>query len=213
MRELVRQIVNTLRCPITLELLDDPVNAPDGNTYSRAALEAYVQQKHRELRKPAILIRCPLNPSATVGDLKKLPPNRKVAELVDLVAKLAPDDELVQDWTSKKRKRDLVFAETLYAANRVPEAAALGYPAAVEALRVKQMAVDAAELVARAKEVFQTNPKDPLYRKLLRQASALESQDALFMLGTAYAEGQGGDARPEKALECFLRSKAVQAVR
>ena len=206
-------MLRALTCPITHELFNNPVIAPDGNTYEREALETYVQQKHRELRKPAILIRCPLNPGATVGDLKKLPPNRKVMELVELAVKLAPDDELAQEWNSKKRKRDLAFAETLFTANRLPEAAALGHPAAIEALRVKQRAADAAQLVARAKDVFLYNPKDPAYRKLLRQAAQLDSQDALFMLGTAYAEGQGGDARPEKALQCFLRSKAVQAVR
>jgi TPR repeat protein len=205
-------MLRALTCPITHELFEDPVNAPDGNTYSRAALATYVQQKHRELRKPAILIRCPLNPGATVGDLKKLPPNRKVAELVELAVMLEPDDELAQEWNSKKRKRELAFAETLFASNRVAEAAALGFPAAIEALRVKQMAVDAAQLVARAKDVLVHNPKDPAYRKLLRQAAALESQDALFLLGTAYAQGQGGDTRPEKAIQCFLRSKAVQAV-
>jgi len=206
-------MLRALTCPITLELFNNPVVAPDGNTYEFEALKTYVHQKHREQRKPAILVQCPLNPGVTVGDLKKLPPNRKVAELVELAVKLAPDDDLAQEWNSKKRKRELAFAETLFAANRIPEAAALGHPAAIEALRVKQRTLDAAQLVARAKDVLQYNPKDPAYRKLLRQAAALESQDALFMLGTAYAEGQGGDVRPEKALDCFLRSKAVQAVR
>jgi HEPN domain-containing protein len=206
-------VLRALTCPITHELFDDPVVAPDGNTYEREALTKYVRKKHGESRKPMILIGCPLNPGATVGDLKKLPPNRKVLELVELAVKLAPDDELAQEWNSKKRKRELDLAETLFQAGRVAEAAALGHPAAVAALRVKQRALDAAELVKQAKDVVRVNSKDPLYRRLLRQAAALESQDALFMLGTAYAEGQGGDVRPEKALDCFLKSRAVQAVR
>jgi TPR repeat protein len=66
-------------------------------------------------------------------------------------------------------------------------------------------------LVDQAKEVFRANKADPMYRKLLRQAANLNSQTAIAMLGTAYVEGHGGEARPDKALECFMQLNAVKA--
>lgn len=205
-------LLRALTCPITHELFEDPVNAADGNTYSRAALARYAHGKHRENRKPLFQVPSPVNPAVTLGDLRKLAPNRKVAELVELAVKLCPDDELAQEWNAKKRKRELEEAEVMWRAGRVEEAAARGHEGAVAELRRGKVAAEADGLLEEAKVVLLADKGDPTYRRLLRQAAALDCQAAILLLGKAYAEGLGGEARPEKAIECFMRSQAVKSL-
>jgi hypothetical protein len=65
-------ILNTLSCPITLELFVDPVLADDGHTYERAALVEWV--KNHNGTSP--ITRQPIK-------IKELKPNRIVKQLAD----------------------------------------------------------------------------------------------------------------------------------
>jgi len=201
-----------LTCPITHALYLDPVNAPDGNTYERAALEEYALGDHKK-RKAAALAASPLNPAVKIGPLDRLLPNRKVRELVENAVRDNPKDPLAKEWLASRRVRELQLAEELWGEGRVEEAAKLGHAEAVAEMRARQRVSDAADLVARAKATFRADPADVAYRRLLREAVALDSPEALLMLGIAYAEGRGGEVRPGKALECFMHSSVVQALR
>jgi hypothetical protein len=192
-------------------LFEDPVLAPDGVTYERSALKEYVATQHRAHRVPNRLVRSPVNRTDTLGEEKGWTKNRKVAELVEVAVELCPDHELVRDWVAKKRKRDMDAAEDLFKQGRVEEAARLGHEEAQMVLQKRSLAVEAAEIVARAQQVFRVNRDDPAYRAMLREAVEKESQKALSLLGEAYVMGYGGAAKPGKANECFMRLHAVQA--
>jgi hypothetical protein len=199
------EMVASLLCPISQSLLYDPVIAPDGHTYSRGELEAWAKSKHIETRKPIHLTRCPLNDSVTVGDLKKLLPNRLATQMVEYAVRAFPEHELAKDWQENKRVRDALKAESFWSDGRVAEAAELGHAEATEEMRKRKMVADSAEIVQQAKTIFAANRDDPMYRKLLRQAVSLESQEALRMLAAAYDHGLGGDPRPVRALQCYRR--------
>ena len=198
-------MVTSLICPISQSLLYDPVIAPDGHTYSRGELEAWAKSRHIETRKPIHLTRCPLNDLVTVGDLKKLLPNRLAAEMVEYAVRAFPEHELVKEWQESKRVRDALKAESFWSEGRVAEAAELGHAEATEVMRKRKMVADSAEIVQQARAVFAANRDDPMYRKLLRQAVSLESQDALRMLAKAYDDGLGGERRQDRALHCYRR--------
>ena len=69
-----------LLCPITLTLFDDPVMAPSGHSYSRAAIVKYINMYHR----------CPMTRMAL--DVSMLVKNRCLADAVTNHKIFFPED-------------------------------------------------------------------------------------------------------------------------
>ncbi|CAF1067499.1 unnamed protein product [Rotaria sordida] len=98
-----------LRCPITYELFDDPVLAPDGHTYGRHAIEQWIRS-----HGTSPITRQPLS-------IEQLYPNRAVKELVDAFETLLRQKnyQFTLDVDVKKRERRPLFqtiGKTIYSA-------------------------------------------------------------------------------------------------
>mmetsp|Transcript_17246 Transcript_17246/g.25312 ORF Transcript_17246/g.25312 Transcript_17246/m.25312 type:complete len:842 (-) Transcript_17246:298-2823(-) len=81
--------ISSLDCPITLQRMVDPVIAPDGHTYERAAIERWIREHHTS----------PQNPSMRIDSITKLIPNRIVRDLVEEAA-AAPEEVIVEELIS-----------------------------------------------------------------------------------------------------------------
>ena len=105
-------------CPITHELMVDPVQASDGWTYEASALAKWLETRNTS----------PLDPSLHL-DIGLLRPNRAVRDAIEeLVESGDLDDTVAETW--RAAVKDLDSAPELFRNGRILEAAELGYPQA-----------------------------------------------------------------------------------
>ena len=158
-------------CPITQELMVDPVLAEDGNTYERAAILKWIASKSTS----------PLDPSCPL-DASRLMSNRAVKQQIEqLVASGELDDALCAAYLERKEASSLEQAKKLYDEGKVEEAAELGLPEAQ------------GEMAQRCYWGCHGVAKD-LDKSVEWAKKAAAGGDKLgqFRLGWAYDEGEGG---------------------
>lgn len=69
MNKLEREVKECVYCPITFEVMRDPVIAVDGHTYERAAIEQWIRQKQESPVTRQPLVSATLIPNITVRHL------------------------------------------------------------------------------------------------------------------------------------------------
>ena len=107
-------------CPITHELMVDPVLAEDEHTYERSAIEMWLGTHCTS----------PMVPSRALS-ASRLVSNRIVRETTEaLVAAGVVEGPLAAAWRERHRAVELDRARELYREGRVMDAAKLGLPAA-----------------------------------------------------------------------------------
>lgn len=72
------EVLLPLRCPILLQVMQDPVIADDGYTYERFALQCWYDRGHRH---------CPLNPSASLSEPSTLQVNQDVKDEIETLVR------------------------------------------------------------------------------------------------------------------------------
>ena len=169
--KVVSNISKHLLCPITQELMVDPVLAEDGRTYERLAIVKWLATKSTS----------PLDPSCSI-DASQLRPNRAVKEAIEeLVESGELDDEVCADYMRRKEALSLEHAQELYDEGKVEEAAELGLP----------------EAQGDMAERYQWG-KDGVTKDLVKcvewakKAAAGGDLGGQFHLGFAYDKGEGG---------------------
>lgn len=120
----INEIHFHLICPVTHELMLDPVVAEDGNTYERSAIEKWIKAKGTSPMIPEMRL-----------DIRKLLANRALqTATIAFIESGSCDDELAKCWREAKKilkaKIDILRAEKLLAAGHVLEAATIGLPKA-----------------------------------------------------------------------------------
>ena len=114
------QVTRPLLCPITHELMVDPVLAEDGHTYERSSIEEWLSRKNTS----------PLIPNKKLLKSKLVAVQRMHETIEALVETGAVEDKLSDSWKKKKKALDLFQANILYDEGKVLEAAKLGLPIA-----------------------------------------------------------------------------------
>mmetsp|Transcript_13914 Transcript_13914/g.30563 ORF Transcript_13914/g.30563 Transcript_13914/m.30563 type:complete len:340 (-) Transcript_13914:76-1095(-) len=113
-------VTQPLLCPITQELMVDPVLAEDGHMYERRSIEEWISR----------------NPVSPIFPNKRLNVNSLVAvrgmqeSIQALVEAGAVDDKLSDSWTESKKDLDLTKAKKLFKEGSVMDVAKLGFPKA-----------------------------------------------------------------------------------
>ena len=102
-----------LICPITQELMVDPVLAEDGNTYERSAIKRWISTKSTS----------PLNPNCRLNASRLMTNRMAKKQIEELVESGELNDQLCADYANRK-------AQMLYDEGKVEEAAELGLPEA-----------------------------------------------------------------------------------
>ena len=116
--ELASSMISRFLCPITKELMVDPVLAPDGHTYDRKAIIKWCVIKGT----------CPLMPNVTIS-VKQLIPNRAVKHaIMELMESGSVDDATTRVWHLEQD--DEKSAEACFAEGRISDAAFLGHAGA-----------------------------------------------------------------------------------
>ena len=119
--KLAREMAENYTCPITQELMFDPVMAEDGNTYERKGIETWILTNNTS----------PLDPS-TVISVQGLRLNRSAQKtILELVESNNLDEEVKEAWYARKKVVELEMARKLFDEGRVLEAAKLGLPKAM----------------------------------------------------------------------------------
>ena len=96
-------------CPITQELMVDPVIAEDERMYERSAITEWLMNHQTS----------PLDPSRTLS-AAVLISNRAVREAIELLVDSGDiDEELRASWVERKRNYDMAKAQEMYAEGRV----------------------------------------------------------------------------------------------
>jgi len=107
-------LIDHLKCPITLELMVDPVTAEDGYTYERTAIETWLK------RHPS----SPLNPGKTIH-VTNLVASRVIKQCIETVIESGVvDRKLYDDWKEKKRE---IYSQKLFEEGSIMEAAKMGF--------------------------------------------------------------------------------------
>ena len=102
-----------LICPITQELMVDPVLAEDGNTYERSAIKRWISTKSTS----------PLNPNCRLNAYRLMTNRMAKKQIEEIVESGELNDQLCADYANRK-------AQMLYDEGKVEEAAELGLPEA-----------------------------------------------------------------------------------
>ena len=102
-----------LICPITQELMVDPVLAEDGNTYEHSAIKRWISTKSTS----------PLNPNCRLNASRLMTNRMAKKQIEELVESRELNDQLCADYANRK-------AQMLYDEGKVEEAAELGLPVA-----------------------------------------------------------------------------------
>ena len=118
---MTNKILKNLTCPITLELMVDPVLADDDEIYERSAILA-----HLKTDKKSPIVR------STVIDASTLRFSKRIYETIEELVMTGnlPDDEK-KAWHARKKVVDLEQAKKMFDEGRILDAAKLGHPAAM----------------------------------------------------------------------------------
>lgn len=166
-------------CPITQELMVDPVTAEDGNTYERSAIEKWLSTKDTS----------PLNPGQRLK-VKNLLPARQIRISIEKMIESGDvDEDLSTVWKEKKKVIDLAKAKKLFKEGSVMDAAKLGLPAAQG--RVAHWYYNG------------TNGVEKDYDKrfmFAKKAAEGGDRNGQFLLGYAYSNGEGVDRDDSTAI-------------
>jgi len=115
-------LVELYICPITHELMVDPVTAEDGQTYERAAIENWLERNERS----------PLDPSTRIR-VTNLTAVRTVQKSIEsLIESGFVDGKLSDHWKEKKKEMNCAMkkSQKLFDEGSVMEAAKMGLPEA-----------------------------------------------------------------------------------
>lgn len=208
-----RAIEEEMICAITRELPVDPVTARDGRVYEREAILRHFEGK------PDNQITSPLTNEIIGKDLLAAPQTRNSIEI--LIEKGVIIGELAKRWVEKKEMDDLirkaengdedaidnVAANYWFGQNGFEEDKGRAYVWSKRA-RVAGSVIGTAILGATLTEGADGVPQDPiLAAAYLSEASALGSNYAAFVLGSAWLYGSYGFARNvDEALAHFERA-------
>lgn len=190
----------SVRCPLTHKLFEEPISLPDGITYEKSAIVEHI--KARGKGKKRIHARCPFDVSVTIGELRACPLNHRAIALRNLFIDQNPAHPAVEEWRVCRGLQCMTQG-------RIAEAASYGNADAIEQIRLEQMAIVAATLVADAKNLLISDPENKEYRVKLRAAAELGSNEARIMMGIAYANGHAGKISHAKSVEWFMKMDAV----
>lgn len=158
-------------CPITHDLMYDPVIAEDERTYERVAITQWL----------TINKNSPLDPSRKL-DPARLVANRAVREAIEHLMEQpgALGEEMLEAWQERKRLADMPKAEALLDEGKVTEAAKMGHPRAQGLL---------AQRYANGSDGEERDPvKCFEWAKLAAKGG---DTYGLFRLGFAYQQGVG----------------------
>ena len=153
-----------LICPITQELMVDPVLAEDGNTYERSAIKRWISTKSTS----------PLNPNCRLNAYRLMTNRMAKKQIEELVESGELNDQLCADYANRK-------AQMLYDEGKVEEAAELGHAEAQGKMAERYffgrdgVAKDLEKCVEWAKK-----------------AAAGGDKQGQFRLGYAYCNSEGG---------------------
>ena len=174
LRSTVSNISKHLICPITQELMVDPVLAEDGHTYERASIIEWLTTKSTS----------PLDSGKRL-DVSRLMTNRAVKEQIEeLVESGELDDALCAGYLERKESASLEHAQELYDEGKVEEAAELGLP--------KAQGIMADRFFHGKNGVTQDSEECVEWAK---RAAAGGDEMGQFRLGVAYHRGHGGLAK------------------
>ena len=79
-KSIIENPLADFECPISNEVMQDPVTAPDGNTYNRTSLQEWYDTGKRT---------CPVNPSKILTDPADLPTNYLLKKIIEEKAGLS----------------------------------------------------------------------------------------------------------------------------
>ena len=167
---MTNKIARNLMCPITLELMVDPVLADDDNTYERSAiLEHLATDKKSPIDRSTVISLTTLRFSKALYGM-----------IEDLVATGSLPDDEKKAWHARKKVVDLEKGKTMFAEGRVLDAAKLGHPRAMGmmALRYYEGASGVEEDYAKAFD-FAT------------RAAKEGDGEGMYVLGKCYENGHG----------------------
>ena len=108
------------RCPITLELMVDPVVAPDGRLYEREAITRWLDTTNR-----VVVGRSPATNEMMVGELIPIHPVRNAIEALVKGGCVEPEDEA--PWQMRRGRMLEARGDRAGAAKCFERARALGY--------------------------------------------------------------------------------------
>ena len=98
------------RCPITLELMVDPVAAPDGRLYEREAITRWLDTTNR-----VVVGRSPATNEMMVGELIPIHPVRSAIEALVKGGCVGPEDEAVDARWFERSTRNPIAPATFNA--------------------------------------------------------------------------------------------------
>mmetsp|Transcript_7093 Transcript_7093/g.14780 ORF Transcript_7093/g.14780 Transcript_7093/m.14780 type:complete len:253 (-) Transcript_7093:80-838(-) len=119
-REFSDAVTQPLICPITHELMVDPVYAEDGHIYELSAIKKWMLQNS-------------MSPCVPSFRLQKefFFPVRIIQQLIETLVKFGVvDDTFAEEWKKNKKEFDLAKAEKMFKEGRIMDAAKLGFPKA-----------------------------------------------------------------------------------
>ena len=113
-------IAENYKCPITHELMVDPVLAGDERMYERSAIEQWLRTRSTS----------PMDPSCTLRR-DRLMASRQTRETLEALVESGDiSDGVKAAWLDRRRDQELVKAQRMYDEGRVLDAAKLGLPKA-----------------------------------------------------------------------------------
>ena len=181
-RQLTSQIVTQFLCPITGELMVDPVQAPDGHTYDRTAIVKWCTMKGTS----------PMIPNVTVR-VDQLIPNRTVKDAIrELISSGTVDETTRRSW--QINQLNVPTAEMCFAQGRIQEAANLGHAAAQGIMASRYFEGDGV-----AQDMVQCV-------EWARRGAALNEKNCQFRLGYAYHMGEGVTKNYDTALHYYTQA-------
>ena len=214
-------IAEQYKCPITHELMVDPVIANDERMYERSAIEQWLRSRSTS----------PMDPSCTLRR-DRLMASRQTREAIEALVESGDISGGVKAaWQDKKRELELVKAQKIFDEGRVLDAAKLGLPKAQAEVAgwyffgtngMEQDDTKCAEWAAKAADGGDTGgkcwlgyaydlgkgvEKDGVKARHWYELAATEGdREAMRNLGTMYQSGRGGEKDLEKAVEWYHKS-------
>ena len=113
-------VVGECLCPITHEVMGDPVTPEDGHTYDRVAITKWLETHSTS----------PLDPGTQIT-VQGLRPNHSMRKTLERLMESGDIDASVREaWLASQKKVNLAKAQVFFDEGRVLEAAQLGLPEA-----------------------------------------------------------------------------------
>jgi len=193
-----------LKCPITHELMVDPVTAKDGHTYERTAIERWLDCNPNS----------PLDPSKEI-EIQDLVAVRTVQQSIETLIELgAVDEKLCDEWKEKKKEIDLLKAQKL---NRKALAYYIGIGVDKDTSKAISLFEQAAEKGCAASMFWlgkiYTSGGNELHIDFLQKAASwyekgatAGDEDCMLKVGKCYYNGKGVGRNLAVARKWFVKA-------